>query len=85
MGEYDIKVGTGKTHDSRKSQPKAAGTSNWDPTMLNTPPAKHTGDIPDDKGVKGPYDIAGQAGNTLDARKKVAKPAGTTDWNPTMI
>jgi hypothetical protein len=81
----DIRSGSGKTLDARKKQPKAAGTSAWNPTMLKGEKGSAGTPVGDSKHVKSPHDIKGNPEGTLDPRKKTAKPAGTTGFTPTMI
>ena len=88
MSEYDISVGSGpgKTADARKIAPPAAGTSTWAPTMLNPTSGLAGAPVDNQKGKSSEWDVPAQgAEKTLDARKKVAKAAGTSDFKPTLI
>ena len=83
--EYDVDVSKKGTLDARKKQPKAAGESKWNPTMIKGASGSAGTPVGDSKGKSSQYDIKGKDGGTLDPRKKTAKPAGTTGFTPTMI
>ncbi len=85
MKEYDIDVSQKGTLDARKKPAKPAGTSKWNPTMLKGASGSAGTPVGDSKHKSSQYDIKGKPGGTLDARKKTAKPAGTTGFTPTMI
>ncbi len=87
MSQYDISVGSGpgKTADGRKINPPAAGTSKWEPTMLNPASGLAGPPVDNQKGESTEWDISLGSEKTMDPRKKVAKAAGTSDFKPTLI
>jgi hypothetical protein len=82
----DIRPGKAGTLDARKKPAKPAGTSAWNPTMIKGASGSAGTPVGDSKHEKCQYDITGKPeGKPGFGKGKVAKPAGTSSWNPTMI